>query len=51
MKRRQSQMADKLDDQAKNIKLAEYGNYGEENNVVDKEHDDKINDALGLETD
>lgn len=51
MKRKQSTQHDKLEQAAGNIELAQHGNYGDLTKDVDKDHDEKIADALGTEAD
>ena len=51
MKRKQSSQHDKLEQAAGNIELAQHGNYGDLTKDVDKDHDEKIADALGTEAD
>ena len=51
MKRKQSVQHDKLNLQAGDIELAQHGNNGDLNNEIDKDHDERINEALGTEAD
>jgi len=51
MKRKQSVIHDKLELDAGNIELAQLGNYGDKDKEVDKDHDEKIAEALGTEAD